>query len=369
MTAVVALAVVLVLHMACWRVLSSTLRADEPAALVALVGLERALEGLREAVVQDPASPTTFENVRAAKAATAERVHRLIAQNPRPDDTIPVRMFAEVERALLVTRAWEALPEDPAARAAAAAAVARAHAAVRAAAFESQQRALAWTRSLDRTVAWVVRATTALWSLVGVAALVIAVAFLRHRREVSRRLQVTEQALLRSEHEASHDPLTGLANRRSLDAHVATALATARGGAPFALHVLDVDGLKAVNDRWGHAAGDALLSSVAGALAGAVRGADVVARVGGDEFAVVQRDATPHSAAVLAQRLAEAVARTVAVADGAHLTPKVSIGTALYGEDGTSAAALLQTADRRLYGAKWRRRAGAAADVALVGGR
>jgi diguanylate cyclase (GGDEF)-like protein len=115
--------------------------------------------------------------------------------------------------------------------------------------------------------------------------------------------------------------------------------------------------LKAVNDGLGHAAGDALLTAVAAALGRCVRARDLVARFGGDEFALIQRDATPESVRILARRLREAVARPTALGEQQRTTvPEVSIGSALYADDADDAATLVRAADARLYAQKRRRR-------------
>jgi diguanylate cyclase (GGDEF)-like protein len=95
-----------------------------------------------------------------------------------------------------------------------------------------------------------------------------------------------------------------------------------------------------------------VLAAVTRALTSSVRTGDVVGRFGGDEFLVIQREATPETAGVLAQRLRDAVATPVTVRDGASVVPRVSAGSALYGVDGRTAAALLDAADARLYRAK-----------------
>ena len=112
---------------------------------------------------------------------------------------------------------------------------------------------------------------------------------------------------------ANSDPLTGLSNLRHLHAQLKQALAiTKRYEHPFALLVLDIDGLKRVNDAQGHAAGDRVLVQVALAVRRSIRSVDVPARIGGDEFCVLAPDQTAASATALAERLAEAVATETA---------------------------------------------------------
>ncbi|MFP4125025.1 MAG: diguanylate cyclase domain-containing protein [Alphaproteobacteria bacterium] len=346
--AVVVLIAVMIVQAASWRMISRTLQADEPAQLVMLVGLERSLEALKDAVLH-PHSARPVDNVAAARAAVVERLYRLEDAAGRADAAPPDGVVAEAERALLAVSAWQARPGRPVTRLAAADAVARAHAVARVGVFTAQQEALAWSRSVDRQIDRILKVTTAFWLAVAVGGAAVGVAFARVRRRARRRLRQTERALVRSEHLARHDALTGVANRRRLDAELNAAIRAAAAGPPFALHLLDVDGLKAINDRWGHAAGDVLLAAVARALTASVRTGDVVGRLGGDEFAVIQRDATPETAAILAKRMHEAVAVPVSVRDGARVVPQVSIGIALYGVDGTTAPTLLDAADDRLY--------------------
>lgn len=346
--AVLVLIAVMIVQAVSWRMMSKTLQADEPAQLVMLVGLERSVEALKDAVL-DRHSARPVDNVAAARAAVVERLHRLRDAAGRAGEAPLGEVVAEAERALLAVGAWQARPTQPAARLAAADAVARAHAAARAGVLAAQQEALAWSRSVDRQIDRILKVTAVFWVAVAVGGAAVGVAFARLRRRAGRRLRQTERALVRSEHLARHDPLTGVANRRRLDAELNAAIRAAAAGPPFALHLLDVDGLKAINDRLGHAAGDVLLAAVARALNASVRTGDVVGRLGGDEFAVIQRDATPETAGILAKRMHEAVAVPVSVRDGTRVVPRVSIGVALYGVDGTTASTLLDAADDRLY--------------------
>jgi len=145
------------------------------------------------------------------------------------------------------------------------------------------------------------------------------------------------------------DPLTGLPNRRHLEARLREEVARcARSGAPLALLLIDVDGLKQVNDRGGHAAGDAALRLVAEALLRTCRRAtDLPARVGGDEFAVLAPSTNARQALVLAERLRRVLRRLDAAA------PTVSIGAADLDRIGSwDASALLRAADSALYVAK-----------------
>jgi diguanylate cyclase (GGDEF)-like protein/PAS domain S-box-containing protein len=157
--------------------------------------------------------------------------------------------------------------------------------------------------------------------------------------------------------QALEDPLTGLANRSYLAAHVEQAIAAAaRGGEDdeqLALLLLDLDRFKVVNDTLGHGAGDELLCAVADRLRSTIRRGDLAARLGGDEFVVVCSGAggAPHEVATLAARLLEAVAAPYVV-DGRELHIGASAG--LVFADGLTATAesLLRDADVAMYRAK-----------------
>ena len=144
---------------------------------------------------------------------------------------------------------------------------------------------------------------------------------------------------------ASTDPLTGVLNRRAFAERFGHELAVARrSGRPFALVLLDVDQFKTINDRHGHAAGDAALVALAGALTRAVREIDSVARIGGDEFALLLPDTDDAGARDTAGRV------TALVAD--RRLPALSAGAAVYGPDGFAMDDLVRAADAALYGAK-----------------
>jgi diguanylate cyclase (GGDEF)-like protein len=125
-----------------------------------------------------------------------------------------------------------------------------------------------------------------------------------HLLELRRQHLVLLDVLAEVDHFASHDPLTGLVNRRVLLDRLDLALQRAvRTGVPPTLLFCDVDGFKAVNDTLGHQAGDEALVGVARHLRALVRGHDTVARLGGDEFVILCEDVTPAGAAVVVERL------------------------------------------------------------------
>ncbi len=149
------------------------------------------------------------------------------------------------------------------------------------------------------------------------------------------------------------DPLTGLPNRLLLRERLAEALARlARTGEACALLLIDLDRFKPVNDTLGHPIGDALLEKVADRLRSTIRPTDTVARIGGDEFVILQagiRDAAGTQA--LARRIVDLIGRTYMV-EGHLLTIGASVGVALAPADGADADRLLKNADLALYRAK-----------------
>ncbi|WP_201208953.1 diguanylate cyclase domain-containing protein [Rhodocyclus purpureus] len=154
-------------------------------------------------------------------------------------------------------------------------------------------------------------------------------------------------------HQANHDPLTNLANRRLFDKRLEMALTRARlCRSPLALLYMDLDHFKEVNDTFGHATGDALLREAAQRMLRCVRSDDTVARFGGDEFAIILGELRqPQDAFDVARRMLEALARPFAL-DGRRVLISASIGIALHPEDGAEAANLRARADAALYAAK-----------------
>ena len=148
---------------------------------------------------------------------------------------------------------------------------------------------------------------------------------------------------------ALSDPLTGIANRRSLLWRADYEIARhSRAQRSFAVVMLDLDGFKLLNDRFGHAAGDDLLRGVAVALERSMRAQDTVARIGGDEFSVLAPETDEEGTPRLAARILQAVGDVTAGVETLH----ASLGIAIFPGDGTTAAALLHAADQRLLGSK-----------------
>jgi diguanylate cyclase (GGDEF)-like protein len=153
---------------------------------------------------------------------------------------------------------------------------------------------------------------------------------------------------------ANRDPLTGVGNRRAFDAtlHRELAARTSPGGrreaddSPLALLVLDLDDFKGVNDKHGHQVGDAVLCEAANRARGILRSTDSLARIGGDEFAVI----APGAHGEGAQRMAESIRTAVGLreSDAPRPIPSASVGWAVFPEDGTDFETLMHVADERM---------------------
>jgi diguanylate cyclase (GGDEF)-like protein len=149
------------------------------------------------------------------------------------------------------------------------------------------------------------------------------------------------------------DALTGLPNRRALSEHIREELhRAARYRTPVSLLLIDIDGLKQVNDAHGHAAGDRVIRTVARAITHTLRGSDFGARWGGDEFGIVAPNTTSAAARASAERL---VKRVRSVRDDRGFSPTVSVGIATFDpnrSDHADVESLARAADRALYQAK-----------------
>lgn len=150
---------------------------------------------------------------------------------------------------------------------------------------------------------------------------------------------------------ADQDPLTDTRNRRAFLALLASALEKSSTEAPLGLLFIDLDGLKPVNDRYGHASGDVLLAAVARRVGRSLRPEDVIGRMGGDEFAVLLNPCFgPACAETIAQRILESVREPLPL-EGTVIEPSISIGAAM-GMRGEAPESLLRRADIALYRAK-----------------
>jgi diguanylate cyclase (GGDEF)-like protein len=167
-------------------------------------------------------------------------------------------------------------------------------------------------------------------------------------REINRRVETQT----RLAHLATHDPLTGLPNRALLAERLERAIDTARRAEhSVALLYLDLDHFKDVNDTLGHAAGDGLLRTVSQRLESCLRGDAMVARMGGDEFALFVNDLDASGACALAQRIIATLADPIAIA-GHRVFVGVSVGITICPEDGEQVGTLLSNGDIAMYRAK-----------------
>ena len=173
------------------------------------------------------------------------------------------------------------------------------------------------------------------------------------QRELERAKVELQEATALARHEATHDHLTGLANRELFLEHLRTALELSRRHEHrMAVLFLDLDGFKRINDTLGHASGDRLLLAVAERLASLVRVSDVACRIGGDEFTILLHELpNPDAAGVVAQKVVDELSRGFEVGDRPLLVA-CSVGIAVYPGDGESADALLAHADAAMYEAK-----------------
>ena len=171
----------------------------------------------------------------------------------------------------------------------------------------------------------------------------------RFRQTLQERARM-EQKLLRL---ATTDELTALANRRRfLEAGGNETERSRRDGSPVSLLMLDLDGFKDVNDRYGHPTGDAALRLFADTCARALRRSDLFGRLGGEEFAILLPDTTSEDAAILAERVRADVEGTVFPSEEGNFSITVSIGVASMSGPGDSLNDLLRRADRALYESK-----------------
>ncbi len=190
-------------------------------------------------------------------------------------------------------------------------------------------------------------AAASLCLLTGLSFVIPAVAWYRRTKE-------KQQADRRIRFLAHHDALTGLTNRARLIEKLDSALTAllSHGGCCLAVHFLDLDRFKEINDTFGHDGGDFLLKTVAERLRAATRPDDVVARLGGDEFIVVQPDVlNKGEAEAFAHRLTSAIAAPMRFKDH-EIAATVSVGVAIAPADGNSPERMLKSADLALYRSK-----------------
>lgn len=170
----------------------------------------------------------------------------------------------------------------------------------------------------------------------------------------TREVSLLSESLQRTQSEALLDPLTGLKNRRGLESAVEDLVRDQSGLAGSALLLVDIDGFKVINDTFGHVLGDKVIRSVAHVLQTSIKGRDVAARFGGDEFAVLLPQTTLAGAAIVAEQIRDQVSRgRIHRADGRESVGEVtlSVGVAV-AEQGESMEALIERADAAMYSAK-----------------
>jgi len=154
-------------------------------------------------------------------------------------------------------------------------------------------------------------------------------------------------------HLATHDPLTGLHNRREFNAILERHLSRAkRYGGEGAVLWMDLDGFKEINDGLGHKVGDELLASLAHRMKSTIRESDVLARLGGDEFAVLYPNVDSTRAQIAATRLLDAIRQHTANIQGQAIRTTASMGIVLFPEHGMQPTELLMQADMAMYRAK-----------------
>jgi len=160
-------------------------------------------------------------------------------------------------------------------------------------------------------------------------------------------------AKARAEELATHDFLTGLPNRALLTDRIAHAIAVARRKKEtVAILSIDLDDFKRINDTYGHVEGDRVLIEIANRMKSAVRESDTLARLGGDEFLTLSVEITSHALIeIIAGRLMEVVRPPIQLADEVYM-PAISVGIALYPDNGATPEALIANSDHALYAAK-----------------
>lgn len=176
---------------------------------------------------------------------------------------------------------------------------------------------------------------------------------IRHAIERYRMIEELKSAREAARHLATHDPLTGIPNRLLFEDRLQNAIANAqRSGAHLAVVMLDINRFKSINDTFGHATGDEVLHCVAQRFSKVVRQSDTLARMGGDEFALVLTNMVRETdAARVAQKVLDTLARPIAVTHE-QFQISASLGIATFPRDGTDASTLLKNADLAMYHAK-----------------
>jgi diguanylate cyclase (GGDEF)-like protein len=193
-------------------------------------------------------------------------------------------------------------------------------------------------------------------AFVGGGALLIA-SILTCAMVLSRLLDRQQTALVAASHDALTDPLTGLFNRRMFQDWATTEWSRARRqGTPLSLLVLDIDHFKRINDTFGHAAGDEVLIEITSCLRSLIRKEDLIARVGGEEFAIIMPNLSLADASGFAERLRAGVEAQPLLSGKSTMNVTISIGVAEAQHGPTPIETALSAADMALYRAKQRGR-------------
>lgn len=148
------------------------------------------------------------------------------------------------------------------------------------------------------------------------------------------------------------DGLTGLTNRRYLEAHLEKMLLPASANTTLALFIIDLNGFKEINDTYGHLSGDDVLCEIASRLINVSRQEDLIARLGGDEFAMVIADVTSVEIEQICERLLKSCLNPIIIENSNEVAVGMSIGVARFPQDGTNLKSLFNCADKAMYHAK-----------------
>lgn len=201
------------------------------------------------------------------------------------------------------------------------------------------ERRLGWKEVNLHIIAWVMFAAT-------ITLLLLHVYMTAHRHSEARRLELEE--LLR--YKAHHDELTGLPNRALIIDRIEQGIRDAhREKQPMAVLFLDLNGFKPVNDTYGHEAGDRVLREVAQRLRTVVRDRDTVGRISGDEFIMILADTDRPGCRVVIDKIKHVFDAAFVIDAETNLAIGVSIGVAIYPDDGASPSDLMRTADNDMY--------------------
>jgi len=168
-------------------------------------------------------------------------------------------------------------------------------------------------------------------------------------------LLLLEDQIEHNKHLALHDALTGLANRRLFEDRMASALERSRRtGTQMALLLIDLNEFKQINDTMGHHVGDIVLQRVASTFAERVRRSDAVSRTGGDEFSVILEEPTNREEAEQVGKSLQQLLNEPLEIENRKVNVRVSVGIAIFPEDGSDAESLFVAADLKMYDAKRR---------------